>query len=785
MDKSEIKRAFLCPADEFTPIPFWFWNDRLDEQEIARQIQEFYEKGVMGFVIHPRKGIPKDIPYLSDCFMHYVRFAVEEAAKRHMKVVLYDEAMYPSGSAHGMVVESNPDFASKCLRMEKKAYRQNNDIHPDCFMHNEKIIHSMVTDKQEILYFIEGFSEGTIRGIHEGEDDGEESAPRSADLLNPEAVETFINITHERYYEVLKEHFGKTVIAMFTDEPDILGRCHKEGVIPWTSGFLEFYLEHGGRMEDLPALWMEAGEQTETIRRNYRKVLNEKLRTVYYSRLSNWCVSHNIVLTGHPQNSYDIGMLNEFQIPGQDIVWRIVAPEHDKGIEGADTVMAKCSSDAARHRGYDRNANECFGCCGPDGVQWAFSMDDMKWYMDWLFVRGVNLLYPHAFYYSVDGEIRYGERPPDVGFQNIWWEYYGEISTYIKRLSWLMSGGYNTTPVAVLCEEDNLPWKIVRRLFQNQIEFNYLEMELLRSDKCRISNGNILIEKQKYKYLLVEDPALLTLDLKDKLALFVENGGDIILSSELNTDLLERDAVIMPSNKNLRVSHVVKDELHFYFMVNEGESRIKGEITVPVKGSAEVWDPWHGEINTAMLLTKTVETISVSISLDRRESLILCIDPKEKHPAETAKEKNKDADIPDKIIEVKNWRIRSDNKEINTKLIRCSEKGALESWTNWNGMRTVTGTVIYESEISGEIQGSSIWLDLGEVYELAHVYMNDQSCGSLFWAPYILEITDYIRPGQNLIRIEVTNTMANSKSDANRLSGLVGPVVIYCAEGQK
>ena len=31
--------------------------------------------------------------------MHYVKHAVMEAEKRGMKVILYDEAMYPSGSA--------------------------------------------------------------------------------------------------------------------------------------------------------------------------------------------------------------------------------------------------------------------------------------------------------------------------------------------------------------------------------------------------------------------------------------------------------------------------------------------------------------------------------------------------------------------------------------------------------------------------------------------------------------------------------------------------------------
>lgn len=47
----------------------------------------------------PEWAIPEDIPYLSDKFMHYVKYTVEEAHKRSMQVVLYDEAMYPSGSA--------------------------------------------------------------------------------------------------------------------------------------------------------------------------------------------------------------------------------------------------------------------------------------------------------------------------------------------------------------------------------------------------------------------------------------------------------------------------------------------------------------------------------------------------------------------------------------------------------------------------------------------------------------------------------------------------------------
>lgn len=111
------KNEFINPLNEYTPIPFWFWNDALDKNEIIRQINDFSQKGVNAFVIHPRIGIPKKIEYLSDKFMDFVRFAIEQADKLNMKVVLYYEAMYPSGSAHGMVVKNNPEYASRGLKM--------------------------------------------------------------------------------------------------------------------------------------------------------------------------------------------------------------------------------------------------------------------------------------------------------------------------------------------------------------------------------------------------------------------------------------------------------------------------------------------------------------------------------------------------------------------------------------------------------------------------------------------------------------------------------------------
>ena len=137
MEKKErILENLLKPEAEFSPIPFWFFNDAFDEERVRTQLEDYKAKGVDGFVLHPRIGVPRELPYLSDAYFQAVRFIVETAAELEMKVVLYDEGMYPSGSAHGMVVESRPMHPGVLFYWRKKPqltdYRESRGRKPLC-----------------------------------------------------------------------------------------------------------------------------------------------------------------------------------------------------------------------------------------------------------------------------------------------------------------------------------------------------------------------------------------------------------------------------------------------------------------------------------------------------------------------------------------------------------------------------------------------------------------------------------------------------------------------------
>jgi len=110
-----LHHTFADPPRAFGIMPFWFWNDDLDEAELVRQIRAFHAKGFGGFVPHARVGLSRRVGYLTDEFFRLMRVAVAEAARLGMQVILYDEGSYPSGSAQGRVVAENPDFAARCL----------------------------------------------------------------------------------------------------------------------------------------------------------------------------------------------------------------------------------------------------------------------------------------------------------------------------------------------------------------------------------------------------------------------------------------------------------------------------------------------------------------------------------------------------------------------------------------------------------------------------------------------------------------------------------------------
>lgn len=687
---NKIIEELKNPDKEFSPVPFWFLNDRLEETELKRQMEDFNDKGVNGVVLHPRIGIPNDFEYLSEEYFDIIKFIVKTAKDLDMRIVLYDEAMYPSGSAHGEVVKSNPDFASVGIKL------------------TDNPAEGKVIARLDDGYFIVSKKcGGTIRGIHYGEDDDEKNAPLSADILNPKAVEKFIELTHERYYTHLSEYFGNTIIGFFTDEPCILGRG-AEGFFEWTEGLENDIVSFGGNLSELRALFNDEANETTKI---YKRLITDRLNHNYYKKLSDWCEAHGIALMGHPKESDDIDEERYFHIPGQDLVFRWVSPERDS-ISGTHSVQAKCSSDAARHLGKRRNSNECFGVCSRDGIPWYFTAGDMKWFIDWLGVRGVNMFIPHAFYYSIEDK-RKDERPPDVGPNNIWWKHYKLFSDYIKRVSYIMTDSVNCAKTAILCKSGDLKPEIAKEFYETQKEFNYLPYSLL--NKSEVRNNCLCIGGYEYEYVIGDTE----LDVK------------IIKSAD---EVKNRDFCAETEVKNLRVSHIIKNGVHMYFIVNEGKDAIRTGIEMSEKGTPVAMDLWSGEYYGVNFSESGFGT-HVDLSLKGHESILILFD----------KNGGKYEFAPKRTLIELQFKQTAENRE---KLTKTYTAEYIKSGKNENEY----------FEISCE--------------EMAECYVNGKFAGVSFFN-HGFNIGSYLSMDKNEITLVIMGSIANKYSSSSIYYGLL------------
>lgn len=715
--RKELFQALADPPEEFSPVPFWFFNDSPDEEKIAEELKDIKAKGVDAIVLHPRIGIPENVPYLSDAYFQAVRFIVKCADALGMKIVLYDEGMYPSGSAHGMVVAQNPDYASKGIRLSDR---------PE----GGEVIAAFEDGK----YLVYGFTGGTIRGIHFGEDDGEAGAPKSADILNPDAVELFIRLTHDRYYEELKEYFGNTVIAFFTDEPCALGR-NAAAYREWVPGLERELTAGGGRLQELEALF--TGEKNATTAL-YHRLIKKHLRETFYARLSRWCASHGIALMGHPEASDDVEEELYFQIPGQDLIMRRVSPETG-GLLEFDSVQAKLCADIARHLGRRRNANECFGVCSRKPWEWHFTGRDMIWYINWLSIRGVNLLVPHAFYYSTAGK-RKEERPPDVGPNNIWWPHYRRISDYIKRLSFLMTDSVNGARVAVLVDNNRVPYREVACLYENQIEFNYLPVALL--PECEVKEGRLCI--REYAYDIVLDVYGL---LEENTERREQLSGVCVSTCAQECCLPDLRSVFtdVPC-PYLRAVCLKKWGTQMVLFSNEGEENVRTEVTLPQRAGLLLVDLWNGKAERAAV-RQTEGGTAFSLLLPPCHVLLAVVEEAGAFDGKCGKEE--DFSAPDDRTPL-DW----------------TERFVLEERTD--------NRAVYQYRFIRETEdGLERFLVRGE--EMAECFCNGKPAGVSFFGPHVFEIGSLLRDGENEInevKLIFTGSAANVYENAGLPFGL-------------
>jgi len=121
-------------------------------------------------------------------------------------------------------------------------------------------------------------------------------------------------------------------------------------------------------------------------------------------------------------------------------------------------------------------------------------------------------------------------------------------------------------------------------------------------------------------------------------------------------------------------------------------------------------------------------------------------------------------DIPVPLVIGGDWKVQFDPEWGGPAEIELPE---LISWSDHDdeGVKYYSGKGVYNKTInvSGDWLGSGkgIYLDLGDVREVAEIYINGKSAGILWKPPFRADITSLLKPGSNDLKIEVMNLWIN------------------------
>lgn len=547
-------QIFLDPPGTYRPIPFWFWNGDLNEDELDRQLREMRDKGVMEAFIHARRGL--EVPYLSETWFDRVGFTVRKAGEYGMRMWLYDEDNWPSGYAGGRVLKSHPECRAKNLAKVTVPASEAHEI-PE-----GKLVAALVHYGDEVVDITDGVRDGSLDWVaqhrhweisffmeREGHWQPAYTEDWYVDLLDPKCVEAFIRSTHEEYWRRFKDDFGGAVAGIFTDEPGFYNNFWDRDpeTNTWTPDFLaEFERIKGYDLRpQLLSLWDDIGDYRQ-IRADYYDVYSMLFRDVYFKALYDWCEEHGVESIGHvtveeelKQNARMFGDFfrsSEYEhIPGVDEIGQLRADPN--------VYTPKLGSSAAHVFGRERCMSETFGVYG-----WKLTLAEMKQITDLQYARGINFFVPHAFYYSIEGD-RKEECPPSEFWQNTWWRYFKRYADYVGRMGYMNTRGRHVADIAVnyplpsvwaeltpteeakSVEIDAAFKDVSTRLLANQLDFDYLHDDALCA--AMVQDGRLLIQDEDYRIFIIPAATVMSVDTMGKLGQFVRQGGTLIICGDL------------------------------------------------------------------------------------------------------------------------------------------------------------------------------------------------------------------------------------------------------------
>ena len=743
--------SLISPDVSYAPVYIWVWNDICTREIIDEQLAEMQRLGIRVFYIlpEPKNFRPDSMPtnlspdYLSEEFFELCAYAIDKGTSQGMKCWIYDEGGWPSGGACGKVVKDRPEYSS---------------------------------------------------------------GGNYPDLLNRDATEYFIDITHKKYASATR-NFN----AVFTDEPKApLNPFNKELADKYEQIYGESILPYLPLIENKE----KPTEENVHILRRWYDLCSHAFCENYLLPCKKWANENGFAFTGHLDKDHSpdgcmngggnfnlMRALRCFDIPGIDVIWRQIYPESKVKVKNDmnayNGFFPRYASSAAAQNGTKLAMSEVFGVAGP-----GLTYDMMRYTVGYQAVRGINIFNPFNFPLGRKGQLLAQELPIFTESQP-YCRYLGQFNRYTERLSYVSSLGKRICETALYYPVSDFQGRLNsetvakefdflgKKLEDMTVDFDIIDDDVIQTAEITDS-GCMLIGTAEYKNIIIPEDAYIPETTQKALDKFIENGGKVLYELSVLKPVVEVDGV------GLRAMRRKAENAEIFILFNESEENNEFNVHLP-SAKGYLIDTESGKLQHLQ-----TENGVLNISIVTGETAVVLLTD-EIYDAENKKEFKCRFDIANGFIFRKETELICGENGFDN--INHSDNATPVNLGDWSCLlgKSYSGSGVYETAFTlpDEKAGKEGIIILGDVHFTASVYLNGQLTGVSVMPPYSIKIPAGLLRKENKLKIVVTNTSANWYSNTGFFDkwsikdlspyfeaeldyakdsvsgGLYGPVVLY------
>lgn len=435
---------------------------------------------------------------------------------------------------------------------------------------------------------------------------------------------------------------------------------------------------------------------------------------------------------------------------------------------------------------------------------------------DWSFCEGVNHVVLHVYIQQPTDDKIPGINAPwgtEFNRHNTWFEQGKAWVDYERRCCWMLQQGWRVADVAYFIGEDAPKMTGARNPeLPPGRDFDYINAEVIEKS-LSVENGQLTLPHgTSYKVLVLPKQNTMRPEVLSKIRDLVKAGATVLgeppvkspsmqnqpaadqqvrsMAAEIWGDADPRtpgqrtfgkgriiwekslaevfDSLQVPADIEFRgatadasllFTHRKAADADIYFISNQKDRNEQTECAFRVSGrQPELWDAVTGERRTLPEWREESGLTIVPLKFVPKQSWFIVF----REAAKPGTGEQKNFQEPESVITLSGlWSVAFDPKWNGPGTV---DFAGLEDWTqrSEDGIKYYSGTATYRKsfELTKSQQGRLL-LDLGKVHDLAVVRLNGKDLGTVWTAPWQVDITSTAQVGNNTLEIDITNPWNN------------------------